>query len=155
MSERFSTAGMSLQYAVETTAGVRPTTGYLEVPEIKSMPGNNSAPGTIESTTFKETESKTYVPALKDPGGALGYKANLTQDLVTFWDALMEAYETASASGKAVWFAVVYPKLDKAVYYSGVPAPLLPDDAEVGGMAETTLYITPSSPAVMEAKPSV
>ena len=47
MSERVSTAGMSLQYAVESSAGQRPTTGYKKIPEIKSMPSFNPSPNTI------------------------------------------------------------------------------------------------------------
>ena len=154
MSERLSTAGMTLQYAVETEKGVRPTTGYKKVPEIKSMPSFNPAPNTIDSTTLEETEYMTYVKGLKDLGGALEYGANLTEDLIDFWETLLEEYETASAAGMAMWFAVVHPKLSKATYYVGEPAPIGFNDAEVGSMAETTLYITPNSAPVMEAKPT-
>lgn len=154
MSERLSTAGMSLMYAVETEAGVRPTTGYKTIPEIKSMPSFNPAPNTIDSTTLAETEYMTYVKGLKDLGGALEYGANLTEDLIDFWEELLTTYETASESGKSVWFAVVHPKLTKATYYVGEPAPIGFNEAEVGSMAETTLYITPNSAPIMAAKPT-
>lgn len=154
MSERLSTAGMSLVYAVESTKGERPTTGYKTIPEIKSMPSFNPAPNTIESTTLAETEYMTYVKGLKDLGGALEYGANLTEDLIDFWDELMEAYETAAAEGKAMWFAVVHPKLSKATYYQGEPAPIGFNEAEVGAIAETTLYITPNSAPIMAEKPN-
>lgn len=153
MSERLSTAGMSLMYAVETTAGIRPTTGYKTIPEIKSMPSFNPAPNTIDSTTLAETEYMTYVKGLKDLGGALEYGANLTEDLITFWEELLTEYETAVESGKSMWFAVVHPKLSKATYYVGEPAPIGFNEAEVGAMAETTLYITPNSAPIMEDKP--
>lgn len=153
MSKRLSTAGMSLQYAVEVTAGTRPTNGYRTIPEIKSMPSFNPAPSTIDSTTLAETEYMTYVKGLKDLGGALEYGANLTEDLIDFWDELMDAYETASASGLAMWFAVVHPELSKATYYVGEPAPIGFNEATVGSMAETTLYITPNSAPIMEDKP--
>ena len=141
-------------YAVETTKGTRPTTGYKTIPEIKSMPSFNPAPNTIDSTTLSETEYMTYVKGLKDLGGALEYGANLTEDLITFWEELLDAYDTASASGLSMWFAVVHPKLSKATYYVGEPAPIGFNEAEVGGMAETTLYITPNSAPIMEAKPA-
>lgn len=153
MSKRLSTAGMSLQYAVEVSAGTRPTSGYKTIPEIKSMPSFNPAPSTIDSTTLAETEYMTYVKGLKDLGGALEYGANLTEDLIDFWDELMDAYETASASGLAMWFAVVHPELSKATYYVGEPAPIGFNEATVGAMAETTLYITPNSAPIMEDKP--
>lgn len=154
MSERLSTAGMSLMYAVEATKGTRPTTGYKVIPEIKTMPSFNPAPNTIDSTTLAETEYMTYVKGLKDLGGALEYGANLTEDLIEFWDELLDAYDTASAAGLSVWFAVVHPKLSKATFYVGEPAPIGFNEATVGSMAETTLYITPNSAPIMEAKPT-
>lgn len=154
MSERVSTAGMQLAYAVEVTAGTRPTTGYKIVPEVKSMPSFNPSPSTIDSTTLAETEYMTYVPGLKDLGGALEYGANLTDDLITFWEECIKAYETADDAGKAMWWCVIHPKLSKATFYKGEPSPLGFNEASVGSMAETTLYITPSSAPIMEAKPT-
>lgn len=153
-SPRVSTAGMSLQYAVETVAGTRPTTGYKIIPEVKSMPSFNPAPNTIESTTLLETEYMTYVAGLKDLGGALEYSANLTDDLIDFWEDLMSEYETAVSSGKQMWFAVVHPKLKKAVFYVGEPSNIGLNEASVNAMAETTLYITPQSAPVMAEKPT-
>lgn len=155
MSQRVSTAGMYLCYCVEATAGTRPTSGYQIIPEIKTMPSFNPAPNNIDSTTLLETEYMTYVKGLKDMGGALEYGANLTDDLIEFWETLLSAYDTAAADGKAMWFAVVHPKLAKATFYKGEPAPIGFNEAAVGAMAETTLYITPNSAPIMEAKPSV
>ena len=56
MSQRFSTAGMRLYYAVESTAGTMPTSGLTKIPEVKSIPSFNPAPETIQSTTLEETE---------------------------------------------------------------------------------------------------
>lgn len=154
-SPRVSTAGMSLQYAVETTAGTRPTTGYQIVPEVKSMPSFNPTPNSIESTTLLETEYMTYVAGLKDLGGALEYGANLTDDLIDFWEDLMTAHETAVASGKQMWFAVVHPRLKKATFFVGEPSPIGINEASVNAMAETTLYITPQSAPIMAEKPTV
>lgn len=155
MSQRYSTAGMYLCYAVETTKGTRPTTGYIQIPEVKSMPSFNPAPDTIESTTLLETEYKTYVAGLKDLGGALEYGANLTADLITAWSTLVSAHDTAAQSDKATWFAVVHPKLEKAVFFEGEPSPLGLNEASVGSMAETTLYITPNSAPTWETKPTL
>lgn len=155
MSQRYSTAGMYLCYAVETTAGTRPTSGYTRIPEIKTMPSFNPAPDTIDSTTLLETEYRTYVEGLKDLGGALEYGANLTADLITAWETCNSAHDTAAAAGKATWFAVVHPKLDKAVFFEGDPSPLGLNEASVGSMAETTLYVTPNSAPTWETKPTL
>lgn len=155
MSERLSTAGMTLQYAVETTKGVRPTTGYKEVPEVKSVPNFNEPPEVIDSTTLKETKRRTFVKGLSGSSNVLEFGANLTEDLIDFWDDLMTEYEEASANGLAMWFTVVYPKLTKSIYFVGEPADLGINDATVGGMLETTLYITPNSAPEMSDKPTV
>ena len=154
MSERFSTAGMLLVYAVETTAGTRPTTGYTKIPEVKSMPSFNPAPETIQSTTLEETEYHTYVEGLKDLGGALEFGANLTADLISAWETCNTAHDDLTG-GKAMWFAVVHPKLEKAVFFKGDPSPLGLNEATVGSMAETTLYITPNSAPEWQTKPTI
>ena len=154
MSERFSTAGMLLVYAVEATAGTRPTTGYVKIPEVKSMPSFNPAPETIQSTTLEETEYHTYVEGLKDLGGALKFGANLTADLISAWETCNTAHDDLTG-GKAMWFAVVHPKLEKAVFFKGDPSPLGLNEATVGSMAETTLYITPNSAPEWQTKPTI
>lgn len=155
MSQRYSTAGMYLCYAVETTAGTRPTTGYVKIPEVKSMPSFNPTPDTIESTTLEETEFRTYVKGLKDLSGSLEYGANLTADLITAWETLLTAYTTAAASNKETWFAVVHPQLSKAVFFKGEPSPIGLNEASVGSMAETTLYIIPNSAPEWQTKPTL
>ena len=155
MSERVSTAGMYLCYAVEEEKGARPVTGYKVIPEIKSMPSFNPAPNTIDSTTLLETEWMTYVEGLKDPGGALEYGANLTDDLEQIWGDLMTAYDTAAKAGNAVWFAVVHPRLTNCRYFTGKPAAIGINEAEVNGMAETTLYITPTGAIEKGTKPEL
>lgn len=155
MSRRVSTAGMFLAYVVETTAGTRPTSGWTKVPEIKTMPSFNPQPETIQSTTLEETEYHTYVEGLKDLGGALPFTANLTDDLVTAWASVNSAYESAASAGKAMWFAIVHPKLANATFFTGDPAPIGLNEASVGAMAETTLYITPLTAPVIDTKPTV
>ena len=48
MSQRFSTAGMRLYYAVGSSM---PTSGLTKIPEVKSIPSFNPSPETIQSTT--------------------------------------------------------------------------------------------------------
>ena len=154
MSQRFSTASMKLYYAVETSAGSRPTTGLVKIPEIKSIPSFNPAPETIQSTTLEETEYHTYVEGLKDLGGALEFGANLTEDLITAWGTCNTAHD-ALTGGKAMWFYILHDGLSEAVAFEGDPAPLGLNEASVGSMLETTLYITPNSAPEWVSKPTV
>ena len=75
MGIAISTAGVTFGYAVEATAGTRPTTGYILIPDIKEIPEMNPEPETLESTTLAATEFKTYIEGLKDLGGALSFLA--------------------------------------------------------------------------------
>jgi len=134
---------MYLAYCVGP-ATAAPSSGYTQIPEVKTMPSFNPTPDTIESTTLLETEYKTYVPALKDLGGALEFGANLTEDLIALWGSVNTAFGSM-ASTSAMWWTVVHPKLTKAVFFQGEPSPLGLNEASVGSMAETTLYVTPSS----------
>lgn len=149
-----STAGVKIGYAPEATAGTRPTTGYKKIPGIKSVPELNPEPDNLESTTLEETEWKTYVPGLKDPGGALGFGANLTEKLMEIWDEVIDAYDTAAAANKGLWFCIIIPGLTKALFFKGQPTPMGMPGMEVSAILETTLYITPTGAPAWEVKPA-
>ena len=139
-----STAGVTVGYAIEATAGTRPTTGFTLIPDIKEIPDFNPEPETHEATDLEETEYKFYVQGLKDIGGALGFKANFTEKLQTEWETLVEAHETALAAGKRVWFEIKHPKLAKSVFFSGEPAAMGLPGMSANSIMETTVYITPT-----------
>lgn len=149
-----STLGVQLHYAVETTAGTMPTTGYTRIYGIKSTPSLNPAPDTIETTTLDELEYKTYVDGLKDLGGALEFTFNLTQELTEKWDALMDAYEAGKAAGMRTWFAIVIPGLTDAFYFAGNPSAMGLPETSVNTVLEITNYITPVGAPVKAAKPA-
>lgn len=149
-----STAGVHLRYAIEATAGTRPTTGYIDLPGVKSTPSLNPAPQTLDATTLNETEWMTYIQGLKDLGGALEFGFNLTQNLLDIWDELMTAFESARATGKSCWFLIDIPGLTKGFYFRGDPANQGLPAIEVNSVLETTVYITPTGAPVQEAKPT-
>lgn len=150
-----STIGVQLHYAVETTTdGARPTTGYTRVYGIKSTPSLNPAPDTIETTTLDELEYKTYVDGLKDLGGSLEFTFNLTEELTTAWNTLMETYAAGKAQNKRTWFAIVVPGLTEAFYFPGNPSAMGLPETSVNTVLEITNYITPTGAPVKAAKPS-
>lgn len=149
-----STAGVHLKYAVEQTAGTRPTSGYIDLPGVKSTPSLNPAPEALDSTTLNETEWKTYVQGLKDLGGALEFTFNLTEALLEVWETLVTAATAAKETGKSTWFMIDIPGLTKAFYFRGDPADAGLPAIEVNSVLETTMFITPTGAPVMEDKPS-
>ena len=155
MAIDLSTAGVTVQYAAETTAGRKPTTGYTKIPGIKAIPDLNPEPSGLDTTTLEAEEWKTYIQGLKDPGGAIQFTANNTEEFQTAWATLVEAYNTAIAADKEVWFAVIIPGLTKSFYFSGKPSDLGLSAIEVDAVLEIQPYITPHKIGGWSAKPTM
>lgn len=152
---RATTIGMILAYAAESTAGTMPTSGFVKIPEVKSGPSFNGQPELIESTTFEQLKNKTYEPGLRD-NSILEFGANYTDALKAAWDTMVSAYETAAASGKAMWFAFLHPSLSECPMWTGTPTKDIPwNETSVNSMLETTLYITPTNDITMQTKPTL
>ena len=147
-----STAGVTVNYAVEATVGTRPTTGYIKIPSIKSVPEMNPSPETLETTDLSQTEFKTYVEGLKDLGGALAFLANFTPELEEAWNTLLEAYKEGKGEGKSVWFEIKHPGLEKSVFFTGQPSAMGLRAMAVNSVLETNLYITPTNAPTWQTK---
>lgn len=143
MALELSTAGVSLKYAVETTAGTRPTASYTAVPNIKETPDFNPEPSTLEVTDLSDTVWKRYIAGLKDPGGALSFTANLTSAFKTAWEGLVTAYETGIAASKQTWFEINVPTVG-SFYFAGIPSALGINGMSVDEVAEVSVYVTPN-----------
>lgn len=154
MAIALSTAGVTVNYAVETVKGTRPTTGYIEIDEIKEVPEMNPEPETLETTKLSETEYKTYIEGLKDLGGSLSFLANFTTDLEVAWNDLVTAYKEAKKTGKAVWFYINHPGLEKGVFFTGQPSAMGLPAMAVNSVLETNLYITPTNAPEWLEKPT-
>lgn len=152
MAIYLSTIGVHLKYAIEAVAGTRPTTGYTDLVGVKSIPALTSAPDNLETTTLNETEYKTYIPGLKDLGGALSFTFNLSQDLKDLWDGLMTAYQTGVAAGKETWFEVVVPGLTESLFFKGEPSAMGLPEMGVNSVAEVENSITPTAAPIWAEK---
>lgn len=154
MAINLSTAGVKLAYAVEETAGTRPTSGYTRIYGAKTTPSLNPSPDTLETTTLDELEYKTYIDGLKDLGGALEITFNLTEELIEAWDALMTAYEAGKLDGKATWFTIIIPGLSESFYFTGNPSNMGLPETSVNAVLEITNYITPTNAPEKFDKPT-
>ena len=143
MAQELSTAGVLLKYAVEATAGTRPTTGFTQIPCIKAIPDFNPEPESLEVTDLSDTTWRRYIPGLRDPGGALAFTANLTTQFKTAWETLVSAYETAFADGKSVWFEIMVPNFG-SFYFAGIPTELGMTAMDVNAVLEIEAYVTPN-----------
>lgn len=161
MAIELSTAGILVKWAVETSAGVRPTTNYNTLRGVKSIPDFNPEPSTIQVTPLAETEWHRYIPGLKDPGGPQALTVNDYADFRTDWGSLMSSYATAKASGLGLWIEYyVAPLADQSVakpsfFYSATPSELGFAGAEVDSALENQPYLTPNKIHGWDAKSTV
>lgn len=154
--KRVSTAGMKLAYCVEATAGTMPTASYTMVPEVTSAPSLFVSPNTADVTPLDETEMVQYLALLRDFGGALEYGANWNNAVDEAWNTTcVGAYETAQASDKAMWFALVHPELDNCVFFKGQPLTAGPDEVSANSPLTATLRIVPQGGWTYTAKPTI
>lgn len=143
MANEISTAGITVGYAVETTAGTRPTTGYTDIPNIKNISEVNPEPSTYEVTDLSDTVWKRYIQGLKDPGGAIAFTANFTSAFKTAWESCVSAAETGFSSSKACWFEVVVPNFG-SFYFAGMPSELGLPAIDTDAVFEGDVYVTPN-----------
>lgn len=143
MAIELSTAGIKVKYAVETTAGTRPTTGYTEIPEIKSIPEFGTDINTLQTTPLSATKNHTYIAGLTDTGGALGLTVNDCPAFRTAWDACVDAYAELTG-GKQMWFEYAIPGMTDSFYYPGEPVALGFGGADVDEVLENTANIIPA-----------
>ena len=142
MALEFNTIGVKIGYAVEASAGTRPTTGYVNIPDIKSIPGGELNPSKLEVTNLVD-KYKRYITGVLDAGDDVALTANLTASLKSVWASLVSAAASAWASGKATWFEISIPNFD-SFYIAGIPTEMGFNEMGVDAVAEASLHIIPN-----------
>ena len=137
-----TTIGAKFGFAYETTAGTQPTT-FTNIPGIKSVPEFNPEPNMGETTSLNNEEYTSYIPLLKDLGGALAFGIGMSQKLLTDWNTMCDTTATNEAEGKRTWFCVYHPGLDKSIIFPGKPTKLGMPAMEVNAVWDTNVYVAP------------
>lgn len=142
MALEMNTIGVKIGYAIEASAGTRPTTGYANIPDVKSIPEINLSPSQLEVTNLVD-RTKRYIPGVQDPGSDFAITANLTTTLKTAWASLCTASDTAWTAGKSTWFEVSIPSFE-SFYFAGRPVALGLSAQGVDAVEEANLHIVPN-----------
>jgi len=124
MAIAITSAGIQFYYAVEETAGTRPTAlaEYTAIKGIKSLPTTEESRTTYDVTPLEETVQELEVDGLLGASGELEITAVGSETFYTAWKALVDAYEAGIADGgKSTWFTAVIPNLTVSCYYTGKP----------------------------------
>lgn len=144
MANAVSTAGMLLNYCVETSAGTRPSSGYTSIPGCKAIPAIFNDPNTLQSTPLSAKKNHTYIEGLNDSGGSVAITVNDYDAFRTAWETCVSAY-AGLTGGKRMWFEVAYQAgsgLD-SFYFPGQPLALGFGGAEVDSVLENNANILP------------
>jgi len=142
MALEFNTIGVKIGYAVESSAGTRPTTGYTNIPDVKAIPEIQLSPSQLEVTNLVD-KYKRYIPGVQDPGSDFNMTANMTTTLKNAWNSLCTAATSAWASGLSTWFEVSIPNFD-SFYFAGLPVDLGMSAQGVDAVEEANLHIIPN-----------
>lgn len=150
MALEISTAGIQVKWACEQTSGTRPTTGYSVIPNVKSIPGYNPEPSTLDVTDLSDEEWKRYIPGLKDPGGSIGLTVNHNATFLSAWNSMYAAYETAKETNLSMWVEFAIPGME-SFYFQAIPSKLGFNGADVDSVLENVAYLTPNGEPVWAA----
>ena len=142
MALEFNTIGVKIGYAVEASAGTRPTTGYVNIPDIKSIPGIELTPSKLEVTNLTD-KYKRFITGVLDAGDDVALNANMTASLKSVWASLVSAAASAWASGLSTWFEISIPNFD-SFYIAGIPTEMGFNEMGVDAVAEAALHIIPN-----------
>lgn len=142
MSLEMNTIGVKIKYCVETTAGTRPESGYVNIPDIKAIPEINLNPSQLDVTNLVD-KYKRYIPGVQDPGSDFNMTGNLTSTLKTAWGSLCSLANAAWASGKSTWFEVAIPNFD-SFFFAGLPVEIGLGAQGVDAVEEAALHIIPN-----------
>lgn len=142
MALEFNTIGVKLGYCVETTAGSRPTTTYVNIPDVKTIPGIDLTPSKLEVTNLID-KYRRYITGVLDAGDDINVTANLTASLKSVWASLVAAAGSAWASGKSTWFEISIPGFD-SFFFAGIPTEMGFNEMGVDAVAEASLHIIPN-----------
>ena len=142
MALEFNTIGVKLGYCVESTAGSRPTASYVNIPDIKTIPGIDLTPSKLEVTNLID-KYRRYITGVLDAGDDINVTANLTASLKSVWASLVAAAGSAWASGKSTWFEISIPGFD-SFFFAGIPTEMGFNEMGVDAVAEASLHIIPN-----------
>lgn len=120
-----STLGVTLGYAVESSAGEKPSS-FTNLTRINSIGGISQDTEQIDASALEDTSSK-YIAGRADTGGTISVSINLTPDTIDEWETLIGAYNTAHADNRQMWFKVSSAGLgSKSFFFIAEPPQQLP-----------------------------
>ena len=138
MAGEISTAGIKIKYAVESTAGTRPTTGYLEkaagstlniADYVTGISGLGAEFEQYDVTPLSETSRHRYIKGLQNNDGNISFSCNINPISRTDWNAIVTVY-AALTGGKGMWWEITLPGDTQSVFFRAEPCEMRFPDVE-------------------------
>lgn len=151
-----SSAGITIKYAVETTAGTRPTTGYLAKAASGTLNINQYVTGIsgigaeweqYDVTPLAATERHQFVKGLMGNDGSISLNANIDAVSRADWDLVVADY-TALTGGKGMWFEFTLPGETQSTFVRGEPCAMMFPDVEAASAVQGAIQIIENDYAV-------
>lgn len=118
-----STLGVKFGYAVETTAGEKPTS-YTWLERCNSISGLELSTENIDASALEDYVTK-YVAGRQDSGGDWTVTFNYTAEVAAQLQAMIAAYNTGKTNSLKTWFEVWIPNSTNAFFLVAQPPQVL------------------------------
>lgn len=119
-----STIGIEFGYALETTAGTKPS-AFTKLTRINSIGGIDLETEQIDASALEDYVTR-YVAGRQDTGGSWPVTINPTDATIAEWETLIDAYQSRTDKSLSMWFEVWSPYLTKSFYIVAEPPKALP-----------------------------
>ena len=121
-----TTLGITFGYGVESAgyAGEKPTS-FTQLDRINSIDPITVTPATIDVSALEDYVTK-YAAGRGETPGTWTIGVNATDETLTQWQNLIDAYKTAKESNLQMWFETIVPGITKGFFVIAQPPEVLP-----------------------------
>ena len=123
-----SSLGVTFYYGVESEAGIKPTS-FSQLTRINEIGGISLESEQLDASALEDMISR-YIAGRMDTGGTFSVSVNVTDETITEWKAVIEAYKALSG-GKRMWFETVIPGITDGFFVVAQPPQAIPQP-EIG-----------------------
>ena len=150
MAGEISTAGVKILFAVETSTGVRPTSGYAEkatsgilniADYVTGISGLTADFDQYDVTPLSETRRHRFVKGLQGNDGNLSLSCNINPTSRTDWGLIVAQYASIASTGKGMWFEFNLPGDTQSMFFRAEPCEMGFPDIEVGQAVQGAIQL--------------
>lgn len=149
MAGEISSAGITVKFATETTAGQRPTTGYVEKASgatlniadyVTGISGLTAEWEQYDVTPLSERSRHRFVKGLQNNDGNISLDCNINPTSRAEWQLIVDEYSSLE-NGLGMWFEFTLPGDAQSAYFRGEPCAMGFPDVEAASAVQGAVQI--------------